>query len=142
MKGKAQREIGTRKRRVIKILAVFFVLYALADVTVLQQYCGNEMVGIPSYAEQVRAEKRRTEATDNTQKAFINSDLFPQEQMPGSPESEDSCFCCCSHILLGFSPLKLYTPILVTKESASNFSPSHQHSSTHLRLDYQPPKFA
>lgn len=131
-----------KERRIVKILAVFFVLYALADISVLQQYCGNETIGIPSYAEQIRAEKRKIETAINTQAAFINSDSFPPEQTPDSPESEDDCFCCCSHTLLGFSPMKSYTPILVIQESHSNFSLRHQHSSTHLRLDYQPPKLA
>ena len=35
------------KRSVIRTVAVFFVMYALADVTVLQVYCGNEFVGVP-----------------------------------------------------------------------------------------------
>lgn len=130
------------KRDFFRLVALFFVLYALADVTVLQAYCGNETVGIPSYAQQVRAEKRKAEVADNAQTAFKTSDSSPQEQTPDLPDSEEDCFCCCSHTLLGFNLMKSYTPILVVKESGSNFSLRHQHSSIHLRLVYQPPKFA
>ena len=142
MKRNKQNRQSNWKCRASRLVALFFVLYAFADVTVLQEYCGNETVGIPSYAKQLRAEKRKAEIATNAQAAFKTSDSSPQEQTPDSPDSEEDCFCCCSHTLLGFSPMKSHTPILVVKESDSNFSLKRRQSSTHLRQLYQPPKLA
>ncbi|MET0753884.1 MAG: hypothetical protein ABWZ66_10945, partial [Pyrinomonadaceae bacterium] len=128
--------------RVVRLLAVFFVLYAVADVTVLQEYCGNEMLGIPSFAQQVHAEKQQAETVSKIRVTSKISDFSPQEQTPDLPDSEEDCFCCCSHTLLGFNSMKSYTPILVLKNSDSNFSLKIRQSSTHLRLVYQPPKLA
>ncbi len=130
------------KRKIPRLIALLLVLYAFADVTVLQEYCGNENVGIPSYAQQVRAERRRAESSNDAQTAFKTSDSSPQEQVPDIPNSEEDCFCCCSHTLLGFSPLKSYEAILVVRQSDSNFSHKYRYSSSHLRLVYQPPKLA
>ncbi len=46
------------KRTISRVLALFFVFYDFADITVLQVYCGNEMVGIPSYTQQIQTKKK------------------------------------------------------------------------------------
>lgn len=129
------------KRRAIHIFAGFFLLFALADITVLQEYCGNESLGIPSYALQSRSEKQKSETKNNIETAFNRLDSSPQEQMPNIPNSED-CFCCCSHTLLGINLILSYSPILVVKKSDTNFTFGHLLSSSHLQLVYQPPKLA
>lgn len=35
------------RRKLISLMALLFVIYVLADVSVLQAYCGNEAIGIP-----------------------------------------------------------------------------------------------
>jgi len=54
MKLSAQNRHLNWKGAFSRLLALFFVLYAGADITVLQAYCGNEMVGIPPYAQQIQ----------------------------------------------------------------------------------------
>lgn len=33
--------------RIVSLVAFLFVIYAIADVSVLRAYCGNEALGIP-----------------------------------------------------------------------------------------------
>jgi hypothetical protein len=122
------------------------VIYAFADVTVLQAYCGNETVGIPTYGQQIKTKNRAVD--NNEMRSFSKKSLSTgslsshEEQIPDSPASEEDCFCCCSHMLLGFNFVRPFTPKLVVKKSFSNFSLKYLRSNSHLPLFYQPPKFA
>ena len=125
------------RRQAARIFAVFLVLYALADVSVLQEYCGNENLGIPSFAQQIQAKNNISQAV-----AAI-SHSSNQEQTPDAPAGDEDCFCCCSHTLLGFNPTDANSPkILAAKKSASNFSLKHRQTEKYLPQLYQPPKFA
>lgn len=124
------------KQRAGQLLAVLFVLYALADISVLQEYCGNENFGIPSYSQQIQAK-------NNISQPVAEVSPSSDQNQPDNPSGEEDCFCCCSHILLGFNFATENSPkILALKKSASNFSLKHQQTETHLPQLYQPPKFA
>jgi len=126
-----------------RLIALFFVLYALADVTVLQEYCGNETFGIPSYAQQIQAKNRMVDKTTDSQTVSFYSSPSHEEQTPESPASDEECFCCCSHTILNFNFVKLVVcEISPTKQSESNFSDNHLKSNSHLPQLYQPPKSA
>ena len=126
-----------------RLIALFFVLYALADVTVLQEYCGNETLGIPSYAQQIQAKNRMVDKTIDSQTVSFYSNSSNEEQTPESPASNEECFCCCSHTILNFNFVKLVLrEISPTKQSESNFSENRLKSDSHLPQLYQPPKFA
>ncbi len=128
------------KRAISRVLALFFVLYALADITVLQAYCGNEMVGIPPYAQQIQMKQKIKKIDSPTFADSSNSSR--QEQPPDLPTSEESCFCCCSHTTIGFNSLQsVVSEILPTKQSKPNFSENRLKSNSHLPQLYQPPKF-
>ncbi len=126
-----------------RLVALFFVLYALADLTVLQEYCGNETLGIPSYAQQIQAKNRMVDNTTNSQTVLFSSSSSHEEQTPESPASDEECFCCCSHTTLSFNPIKsVVREISTIKQSESNFSENRLKSDSHLPQLYQPPKFA
>lgn len=138
------------RRWAIRLLAAFFVLYAFADVSVLQVYSGNETVGIPSHVQQLQIKKTKSAKTVNApnsvgaQVIATAPDSSGEEQPPIPHSSEESCFGCCSHILLGFNLAEsIAREILPARITASNFS-NHQQplSDSHLRQLYQPPKFA
>jgi hypothetical protein len=119
------------------------VLYALADVTVLQEYCGNETLGIPSYAQQIQAMNRKVDKTIDSQIVYIGSQPSQEEQTPELPASDEECFFCCSHTTLGFNPIKSVVRVIsFAKQSESNFSENRLKSDSHLPQLYQPPKFA
>lgn len=131
------------KRRAARILAAFFVLYALADVTVLQEYCGNETLGIPSYAQQIQAKNRVIDNTTDSQIVYVGSHSSKEGQTPELPASDEECFCCCSHNALSFNPIKsVVREISTIKQLESNFSENCLKSDSHLLQLYQPPKFA
>ena len=141
---------ATNWRRATHLFAALFVLYALADVSVLQVYSGNETVGIPSYAQQIQIEKQKNNRAENAENS-VGAQIFAafpgsssEEQPPAPHSSEENCFGCCSHILLGFNVAELIArELLPAKIIVSNFS-IHQRlqSDSHLRQLYQPPKFA
>ena len=129
------------KRTISYVLALFFVVYAFADITVLQVYCGNEMVGIPPYAQQIQIKQKSKKTNSST--VADSSSSSRQEQTPDLPVSEESCFCCCSHTTIGFNSIQsVVLEILPTKQSKSNFSENRLKSNSHLPQLYQPPKFA
>ncbi len=131
------------KRTISRLIALFFVLYAFADITILQVYCGNEMVGIPPYAQQIQIKQKSQKTNRSTIAAADSSSSSRQEQMPDLPVSEESCFCCCSHSTIGFNSIESVAPeILPTKQSKSNFSVNRRKSNSHLPQFFQPPKFA
>ena len=134
------------KRRVARLLALFLVLYAFADMTVLQAYCGNEAVGIPSYARQLQLENQTSKKIqDPSDKKVVTtvSQSSQPEQAPDAPVSDEECFCCCSHTLHGFSPVEtIKREISPATVFGSNFSDKSLLSDSHLPLLYQPPKFA
>ena len=125
------------RRDFSRFVAFLFLLYAFADLSVLQEYCGNENLGIPSYAQQVQAKN------DILQTVADISPTSHQEQTPDVPVGDEECFCCCSHTLLGFNCATINSAkVLALKKSASNFSLKHRQTETHLSQLYQPPKFA
>ena len=130
----------------MQAIALLLVLYAFADMTVLQAYCGNEAVGIPSYARQLQMEKqssRKIQISRDEKVATTFSELSQPEQTPDAPVSDEECFCCCSHTVHGFSPVKTITrKISPAAVFGSNFSDKSLLSDSHLPLLYQPPKFA
>ena len=131
------------KRTISRVLALFFVIYACADITVLQVYCGNEMVGIPPYAQQIQIKQKIKKTNSPTVAVAGSSSSSRQEQTPDLPTSEESCFCCCSHTTIGYNSIQsVVLEILPTKQSKSNFSENRLKSNSHLPQLYQPPKFA
>jgi hypothetical protein len=133
------------KRRGIILLAAFFVLYAVLDISVLQAYCGNETLGIPSYAAQLRMEGKTAALKTGAENAFfIGASQFPsEEQSNDDPGSDDSCFCCCSHTTVAVNSLAPVSKRPASSAaSAPNFSDKNLHTDSHPSPHYQPPKFS
>lgn len=131
------------KRSLYRFIALFFIIYAFADMTVLQEYCGNEALGIPPYAQQLQAKKRQLDLSSQSEVGSVISQVSHSEQTPDEPVSFEECFCCCSHTTIGFNLIKSVVrenaPI---KQSEPNFSNHNLRSDSHLVQLYQPPKFA
>jgi len=134
------------KRVISRFLALLFVIYAFADITVLQAYCGNEAVGIPPYAQQIQ-KIRRNPKTDN--QAFVQavsdaSHSSHEDDAPNLPTGDEECFCCCPHTLLGLNLRESVrqTILSVKPQSTANFSLKHLWSDNHLTELYRPPRIA
>jgi len=118
------------------------LLYAVADITFLQEYCGNEAVGIPTYTQPTQTKNRRT-FDSSARTALISSPSPDERQTPELPTSDEECFCCCPHTTLSFNAVKLEAREMVSvKQSESDFADNHLHSDSHPAQLYQPPKFA
>lgn len=126
------------------ILAAFFVLYAVLDISVLQAYCGNEALGIPPWAAQLKLESNDSpfEIGTGGEAYVIFSQIPDDERSNHIPASDEACFCCCSHttIAIGFlNPVKQPAALPV---SAPNYSKKNLHADAHPLRFYQPPKFS
>ena len=83
-------------------MLMFF--YLCADVTVLEYFCGNPSLGIPSYRQVVDA---------NPQSEHVSKTIFTQKTIAADPSSKDErdteipfdaddCFCCSSHATINY----------------------------------------
>lgn len=130
--------IRRRHGRLVRAVALFFVLFTGADIALPQYFCGGEEVGgLPLGSVATSA----SEAADpGAERSAVPS---PEDSLPGrvpdeAPHEED-CFCCCAHVL----PALAFTRA-ATAELRSPEPPQKQQSlpSSPLQLPYHPPRFA
>jgi hypothetical protein len=109
--------------RLVRALALFFVLFTGADIALPQYFCGGEEVGgLPLGSV----------ATSTSE------DSLPG-QVPDEAPHEEDCFCCCAHVLPGLAFIRAATAELRSLE------PPQKHESLPtppLQLPYHPPRFA
>ena len=93
------------KRATIYSLALFFVIFALAEVSVLQAFCGNEALGIPPthHSEQKQDCEDEiflnAEYESNSEIPFVtNHNHNSEKDCPGEVE----CLANCSHIIVSY----------------------------------------
>lgn len=122
---------GRRHGRIVRAVAVFFVLFSVADITLPQYFCaGEEIGGLP------------LSAMNAPEAASLGAETGTGAPSPGrdseAPHEED-CFCCCAHVLPGLA----VTPV-VAAELRSLQPPLGLDSlpSPPLPLQYHPPRFA
>ena len=116
----------------VRAVAVFFVLFTVADITLPQYFCGGEEIGGRPLAATVAPEVAGLGADLGTEAPWPSRD---SEQAP----HEEDCFCCCAHVLPGL----VVTPV-VAAELRSLQPPLKLDSlpSPPLPLQYHPPRFA
>jgi hypothetical protein len=134
---------GFRNRhgRLLRAVAVFFLLYTGADIALPQYFCGGEAAGLPDV---IIASTSTTIGGDAH--VYTNGDLTvlnASDSQPGRHETEtphaEDCFCCCAHVLTGLAfkvveNVELKSP-QASYEERSVLSPT-------LPLQYHPPRFA
>lgn len=130
---------GIKKRhaRLIRAVAVFFILFTVGDITLPQYFCrGEEIGGLPLGSVAASTE----DGDPGTKRSAIPSseDSLPGQDSEQAPHEED-CFCCCAHVL----PALAFTRAAAA-ELKSPEPPQKQASlpSPPLRLPYHPPRFA
>jgi len=80
------------RNRLTSLVALLFVLYAIADVSVLQAYCGNEALGIPP-AHHVSESPNSTSHADQAN-YFISADHHQQQSDDEHDyDHQHECFC-------------------------------------------------
>lgn len=98
------------KMAAIKVLAAFLILYALADVSVLQAYCGNEAIGMPPAdhllnrtSEDFKVFKTDTVKSHGSESVSRSSRSDVESPCPGDAE----CFGNCPHIVISLTLVDL-----------------------------------
>ena len=129
--GQNMGSIRKRHARLVRAVAVFFVLFTVADITLPQYFCaGEEIGGLP------------LAATAAPETVGLGADPGTQAPSPGrdseAPHEED-CFCCCAHVLPGLA----LTPFPAAELRAQQ-PPLKLDSlpTPTLPLQYHPPRFA
>lgn len=125
-----------RHLRLIRAVAIFFLLHTGADLTLPQYFCREDCGGVAAAnsIDSVRPEQDEQPAQAINKPASVPSEK-PSEQLP----HEEDCFCCCAHVLpstdlthLEFHELKSLQPV---RETGSLPSPP-------VREMYRPPRIA
>lgn len=123
--------------RLVRAVAVLFLLYTGADLTMPQYFCGEELGGRPfaSFSSD------RTARRDDTPTRLASTPEAPRPYDSDSqaPHDDEDCFCCCAHVL----PALRITPELMAEVKVPT-SPTgvESPSSPPLRTTYRPPRFA
>jgi hypothetical protein len=97
--------IKKARKATINIVALFFIVFALADVSVLQAYHGNELVGIPAEHHNVQdndciAEKTQLNSSHDKQTRISAHNQHNNSNEDCSGEGE--CLAGCSHIIVSY----------------------------------------
>lgn len=139
----SRRTKNSTKHGLISLVALLFVVYALADITVLQAYCGNEAVGIPP-AHHLSKTSKSPASRSATNFSQIRSES-DEESRPGSDPTQDcdddTCFCCCSHVVKGYFAIPSYKPTIRVGFSQSDTYVG-RYSNSSLTQFFRPPRIS
>ena len=97
--------ISMRKRqgRLVRGVALFFLLFTGVDLAFPQLCEGEEFAELPSAAQFPSFVAPGADGiTDEALVVSFKEDSRPDQPRDGAPHEED-CFCCCAHVLLGLS---------------------------------------
>ncbi len=137
MKQIKQKHKSHFKRTIIQCVALLFVIYAFADITVLQAYCGNETIGIPP-AHHLSAQNKEVDKA-----ASVDNPNYRQSNQESNQDCDDDCcFCCSSHITLGYFAFQPRTATFVKNNSQPSISFENKHSYSALNSLFRPPRIA
>lgn len=132
MKSKLNRRLR-RKENLVRVVAIFFLLFTLADITFPEVFCRE---GIGAFVTEQPTFASATTRTETATVASMRRSDDPQPDMPTNqaPHEED-CFCCCGHVMtvtvfvncqaliMKSPPFTLYQDRLPTTPPQSPFRP-------------------
>ncbi len=127
-----------RNWRLVRLVAIFFLLHTGADLFLPQYFCSGEMGGLPASSRVLAS----TGADSNLFTRDVSSRLDNTDEVP-SPDREvpheEDCFCCCAHVLpcTGFVNAVVSDLRSPQLPSAERLVPSPQ-----LRGPYHPPRLS
>lgn len=130
---------ATVRRRAIRLLAAFFVLYALADVSVLQAYCGNEMVGIPPAHHSVET---ADDSVQSHQENCTETEKAGCRQSPGNQDYDHPHECFCWHKVIVESFLFDSTLLPELPKTLSTAIYENKHPNSDPSGFFRPPQTA
>lgn len=130
------------KHKLTSLAALLFVIYALADVSVLQAYCGNEAVGIPSAHHVSNSEREKGKENQKFASGRSESDeKSRQNDVPSQDCPDEACFCCCSHVIPGFFVLPSTKITCISRECRQD-SYTSGYATSSLTYFFRPPRIS
>lgn len=126
------------RSRIVSLVAFLFVIYAIADVSVLQAYCGNDALGIPP-AHHVS--ENAGSALSGEQAIYVISTDHRQRQPDDGHDGSDhqhECFCWHQTVVSSY----FLTKNEVTQHSGSRLPAfrSSGHKNSDLDKNLRPPQ--
>lgn len=125
------------RSKIVSLVAFLFVIYAIADVSVLQAYCGNEAVGIPP-AHHISG-NGSSAFSGEQEKNFISAD-HDQRQSDDEHEYDHQHECFCWH-------QTVVSSYFLTKSEVAQYSGSRLpafrssgHKNSDLDKNLRPPQ--
>jgi len=97
------------KYSLVRLVALLFVIYVLADVSILQAYCGNESAGIPPahhFSQNTGNTLQRVDGVSAENQTEVRKQSG-QDNQTLHDWDEEACFCCCSHVVAGYFAVTL-----------------------------------
>lgn len=131
--------IGKRHARLVRVLAVFFLLYTGADIFLPQYFCNGEEVGNLPLQVSAASLPNITTAESWDIASLISQESRPDQAPEREAPHEEDCFCCCAHVLpsIGFGNLE-YTEVKNQRPHAE----IDRLLSPTLQSPFHPPRFA
>ncbi len=131
--------IRRRRNRLVRVVAVFFLIYTGADIMLPQYFCGGEEIG--NLSLQMRISTIDTSDVNKNAGAVISSSESSHQDRQSERDAphEEDCFCCCAHVLPGLSFANIGN-----SETKSPRAPAETDTlpSPTLQSTYHPPRFA
>ena len=94
---KLSSNIGTRrKERLLKAVAILFLLYTGIDLVTCQVCCEN-VAGLPT--EVALALNAEREVNETYAVISVPSSEKSQDEERSNPSRDGDCFCCCTHVM-------------------------------------------
>ena len=127
------------RHRLTSLAAVFFVIYALADVSILQIYCGSEALGIPPDHHMVGIARHLAQSSE-TPCAVDHADC---QQPPEDHEydHQHQCFCWQNVVVVAFVNFDFGT-VVKSPVPELPFSSEDVHTYSVLSDHFRPPRTA
>ena len=127
-----------RHGRLIRAVAIFFLLFTGADIFLPQYFCGDEVAGLPDLVSSSVLAHDLVEKKDAPSLVSNSENSTPGQPSEEQPHEED-CFCCCAHLLMGSE----FTCVGVLELATLSIPPSDDSlPSPPLHGTYHPPRFA
>ena len=136
MFGQSKSQIKLRSR-ITSLVAFLFVIYALADVSVLQVYCGNEALGIPP-AHHMTEEGDPASSTQHGN--YVTSADSEQPQSPDEHDYDHQHECFCWHQTVVVSYRFSHSKVTAKSQSQSPDIHTSRHKDTDLDNHFRPPQ--
>jgi len=126
------------KRGISRVAVFLFVVYALADSTVLQAYCGNENIGIPA-AHHIR--KPKVETAESVRAIQSDSHQSPTDHDSDQPCADD-CLSGCSHLIVGSFFIDIADPLAYSQKISTPVTYESKYSHSNVACLFRPPRTA